>query len=49
MSEDSEEQHKRLVELIRKIAKEVCYEILDEHLADYTHKEKPAEEVLEGE
>jgi hypothetical protein len=44
MSENSEE--KKLVELIRRIAREVCSEILEEHLTDYEHKES-VEEVIE--
>jgi hypothetical protein len=46
MSENSND--KRLVELIRRIAREVCSEILEEHLADYGHKQRPASrEVIE--
>jgi len=41
MSEDSE--HEKLIRLIRRVAKEVVWEIMDEHLDDYEHKEKPAE------
>jgi hypothetical protein len=33
---------KRLLRLIRRIARETAYEVLDEHLNDYEHKEKPA-------
>jgi hypothetical protein len=45
MSEDPEiGKRKKLVELIRQVAKEVCYEVLDEHLSDYEHKQKPPEE-----
>jgi len=40
-----EEKHKKLVQLIRKVAKDVFYELMDEHLDDCEHKEKPAEEV----
>ena len=40
MAEDSE--HEKLVRLIREIA----WEVIDEHLDDYEHKEKPAKEVL---
>ncbi|MDI6905253.1 MAG: hypothetical protein QMD13_07190 [Candidatus Bathyarchaeia archaeon] len=48
-SEDS--KYKRLVRLIRKIAREEAWEVIDEHLNDYEHKEKPAEnfEVEVGE
>lgn len=46
MSQDSEEKKKKkLVQLILKVAKDVFYELMDEHLDDYEHKEKPAEEV----
>jgi len=44
MSQDSEEEkHRKLVPLIRKVAKDVLYELMDEHLDGYEHKEKPAE------
>lgn len=33
-------KHKELVRLIRRIAKEEAYEVMDEHLDDYEHKEK---------
>jgi hypothetical protein len=33
----------RRLNLIRQVAKEAAYEVLDEHLSDYEHKEKPAE------
>lgn len=36
--------HERLVRLIRKIAREEAWEAIDEHLEDYEHKEKPAED-----
>jgi len=42
-----EEEHKDLVRLIRHIAKEVCYEILDEHLSDYEHRAKSARNEIE--
>jgi hypothetical protein len=42
MDEESEE-HEELVRLIRKIAREEIYSVLDEHLDDYEHKEKPTE------
>lgn len=44
MSGNSEE--KKLVELIRRIAREVTAEALDQHLTDYEHKEA-VEEVIE--
>jgi len=40
----SEMRNKKLEQLIRRIAKEVAYEVLDEHLNDYEHKEKPLKE-----
>jgi len=40
-----EEKHKNLVRLIRQIAREVCYEILDEHLSDCEHMAKSADNV----
>jgi hypothetical protein len=44
------EENTRLVELIRRVAKEICHEILDEHLTDYKHKARPAsKEVLDNE
>lgn len=44
MSEELELEHEKLVELIRRIAKEVCYEILDQHCS-VCHKKQPAKEV----
>ncbi|MCW3983777.1 MAG: hypothetical protein NWE96_07250 [Candidatus Bathyarchaeota archaeon] len=35
----------RLVELIRRIAREEAWQIMDEHLDDYEHKEKPSEDA----
>jgi len=40
MSEDS--KRKRLLRLIRRIAREEIYVVLDEHLDNYEHKEKRA-------
>lgn len=37
-------ERERLVQLIRRIAWDVAYEVMDEHLDDYEHKEKPAED-----
>ena len=42
MSEDS--KRKCLLRLIRRIAREEIYVVLDEHLDNYWHKEKPAED-----
>ena len=41
----NDESHGKLVQLIRRIAREEAYEVIDEHLDEYEHKEKPAEEV----
>ncbi|MBS7632218.1 hypothetical protein KEJ15_01155 [Candidatus Bathyarchaeota archaeon] len=50
MSQGSvEKKHKKLVKLIRKVAKDVFYELMNEHLDDYEHKRKPAEEVSDYE
>lgn len=43
--ESKREECRRLVKLIRQIAREEAYAVLDEHLNDYEHKEKPPEEV----
>jgi len=37
MSNENEE-HRQLCELIRRIAKDLFYELMDEHLKDYQHK-----------
>jgi len=46
MVEDS--THKRLVRLIRQIAREEAYAVIDEHLDDYEHKEKPVDQAQMG-
>jgi hypothetical protein len=33
-----------LVRLIRRVARDLFFELIDEHLDDYEHKEKPARE-----
>jgi DNA-binding FadR family transcriptional regulator len=39
----------KLVQLIRRQAKEVAYEVIDEHLEEYEHKEKtPDQTDVEG-
>jgi len=49
----SERNHEKLVLLIRRLAREVAWEVIDDHLNDYEHKEKPTEafevELLKGE
>jgi hypothetical protein len=35
----------RLIRLMRRIAREEAWQIMDEHLSDYVHEEKPVEEV----
>ncbi len=37
------EKHAQLIRLIRKIAREEAWQTIDEHLNDYLHIEKPAE------
>ncbi len=37
------EKHAQLIRLIRKIAREEAWQTIDEHLNDYIHREKPAE------
>jgi len=39
-------KHKELVQLIRRIAREEAYEVIDKHLDDYEHKGKPPENVM---
>ncbi len=39
----SEEEQKQLVRSVRQIAREEAHGVLDEHLDDYDHKEKSAE------
>jgi len=34
-----------LVELIRRIARDEAWQVMDEHLSNYEHQEKPPEEV----
>jgi len=41
--QDSDSEHEHLVRLIRRVARDVAYEVMDEHVDDYEHKEKPAE------
>jgi len=36
--ENADEEHRRLNRLIRVIAAEVAYEVLEEHLDEYEHK-----------
>ena len=46
----SEADKKQLIELIKRLAKEICYEILEEHLTDYKHERRLASrEVLDDE
>lgn len=39
----SDAEHKKLIQLIRKAARDLFYELMDEHLDDYEHKGKPAD------
>ena len=46
MEETKEElKHKKLIRTIRAVAKELYYELMDEHLSDYVHSEKPVEDI----
>lgn len=36
-------ENEELVRLIRRIAREAAWEVIDEHLDDYEYKEKPAD------
>ena len=45
MSEEEIAKQKDLIQLIRRIAREEASQILDEHLTDYMHQQKPAEET----
>jgi hypothetical protein len=38
-------KHEKLILIIRAVAKELYYELMDEHLSDYVHTEKPVEDV----
>jgi len=47
---ETEDNRKELTRLLRSIAREVAYEVIDEHLEDYEHKQKkPDAAELEGE
>jgi hypothetical protein len=47
---ETEDNRKELTRLMRSIAREVAYEVIDEHLEDYEHKQKkPDATELEGE
>lgn len=39
-TDKDEETRKQLVSLIRRIAREEAYEVIDEHLEDYEHNER---------
>ncbi len=44
MTKEPSEETTQLIELIRRIAREIAYEIMDEHESDYAHRErKPGE------
>ncbi len=43
-AEVEEAERMRLIRLIRKIAREEAWQALEDHLNDYEHTEKPAEE-----
>jgi len=41
-------ERRRLVRLMRKIAREEAWQVMDEHVTDYEHKTKPSEELELG-
>jgi len=46
MTEDAQpDKPSQLIRLIRRIAREEAWQILDGHLSDYMHQEKPADET----
>jgi hypothetical protein len=49
VKDEVDSKRERLVRLIRRIAREEAWEVADEamaeHLDDYEHKEKPAEDL----
>jgi predicted nucleotidyltransferase len=47
VEEEKITNNKRLVWLIRRIAREVAYEVMEEHLDDYEHEKKYADEMNE--
>lgn len=42
---ENRNQRTELTRLVRSIAREVAYEVLDEHLADYEHKTRKLSEA----
>ncbi len=42
---DEDAERMRLILLIRRIAREEAWQALEDHLGDYEHIEKPAEEL----
>ena len=48
MAKETSEVHKRLVALIRKLAKKEISEALDQHLTEYQHQEAEEEFILDG-
>jgi predicted translin family RNA/ssDNA-binding protein len=40
------EKREKLIRLMKTIAREEAYAVVDEHLTDYEHKEKPAKELI---
>ena len=49
MSDSTNLERKELIRLIRSQAKEVAYEVMDEHLDDYEYTQKRPEEAgVEG-
>ena len=42
-TDKDDEVRKQLVSLIRRIARDEAYEVIDEHLEDYEHNERKAD------
>ena len=39
-----EAERKKLIRLVRKVARETAWEVIDEHIEEYEHKEKLAKD-----
>ncbi|MEM3379050.1 MAG: hypothetical protein QXV09_03275 [Candidatus Bathyarchaeia archaeon] len=48
MTEETDREQQKLVQLIRRIAREEAYIAIDEHLGQYSHKEKDTEKAKEA-
>ncbi|MEM2108760.1 MAG: hypothetical protein QXL10_05710 [Candidatus Bathyarchaeia archaeon] len=48
MAEETDCEKQKLVQLIRRIAREEAYSAIDEHVCQYSHKEKDTKEAKES-